>query len=84
MAKGYKTGGRRRGTPNKLTQERDVRARLEALDCDPLEGMVRLAQDQTVDAAVRGRMFSELAQYCYAKRRSLEHEPLDVNLSVAP
>jgi hypothetical protein len=38
-------GGRRKGIPNKRTAE--VIARLEELGCDPIEGMVRIAQDLT-------------------------------------
>ena len=37
MALGFKTGGRTKGTPNRRTAE--VSEKLEALGCDPIEGM---------------------------------------------
>src|SRR3954451_15984279 len=41
MAVGRKTGGRRRGTPNRRTGE--VAERLAALGCDPIELMAAIA-----------------------------------------
>ncbi|MEI7658898.1 MAG: hypothetical protein WCK33_12625 [Phycisphaerae bacterium] len=61
MALGFKTGGRTKGTPNKRTVE--VMEKLEALGCDPIEGMARLAMDTSNPPELRGRMLSELAQY---------------------
>lgn len=58
------------GTPNKRTQ--DVIERLDALGCDPLEGMARLAMDEANAPELRGRMFAELAGYCYPKRKAVE------------
>src|SRR4051812_32595528 len=71
MPKGRKTGGRQKGTPNKATQ--DVAARLKALGCDPIEGMAALALDTSNPPELRGRMFSELAQYVAPKRKAIEH-----------
>ena len=71
MAEGRKTGGRQKGTPNKATQ--DVVARLAELDCDPIEGMAMLALDPNNPPELRGRMFSELAQYIAPKRKAVEH-----------
>jgi len=70
MAAGHKTGGRRAGTPNKKTRE--VTELLRSLNCDPIEGMVRIAQDERCSLELRGRMFSDLAQYVYPKRRATE------------
>jgi hypothetical protein len=70
MAKGYKTGGRSAGTPNRKTLE--ITELLESYDCNPIEGMVRIAQDETNTPELRARMFSELAQYMYPKRRAVE------------
>ncbi len=69
--KGAKTGGRERGTPNKRTQA--VIDQLTALDCDPIEGMAKIALDEKNSSELRGRMFSELAQYIAAKRKAIEH-----------
>ncbi len=73
MARGRKTGGRQLGTPNKRTQE--VIDRLEALGCDPIEGMARIAMDDGNPIELRGRMFAELAQYVAPKRRAIESNP---------
>jgi hypothetical protein len=52
---------------------RDVSARLRALGCDPIEGMAILAMDKGNSPELRGRMFSELAQYEYPKLKAIEH-----------
>ena len=70
MALGRKTGGRRAGTPNRITGE--IAERLRQLDCDPLAGLVELSRDETVDPAVRVRILIELCGYLHAKRRYLE------------
>ncbi len=41
MAQARKTGGRTSGTPNRKTQA--VIDHLEALGCDPIEGMAKIA-----------------------------------------
>jgi hypothetical protein len=70
MAKGFKTGGRQVGTPNRRTQE--VREQLIGLGCDPIEGMARLALDPSNSPELRARMYSELAQYVAPKRKSVD------------
>lgn len=70
MARGLKTGGRVAGTPNRRTTELVVR--LEALGCDPVEGMARIAMDPESPLELRGRMYAELAGYLYPKRRAVE------------
>ena len=75
MANGYKTGGRVKGTPNKRTQ--DLTERLAELGCDPVEGMARLAMDPNSSPDLKGRMYAELAQYVYPKRRAVEQTVID-------
>ncbi len=70
MASGYKTGGRTRGTPNRKTQA--VIDRLDALGCDPIEGMARIAMDETAELSIRAQMYKELAQYVASKRKAVE------------
>lgn len=70
MALGKKTGGRVAGTPNRRTVE--VQERLRELDCDPIEGMARIAMDERNAPELRGRMFAELAAYLAPKRRAIE------------
>ena len=67
-----KTGGRQAGTPNKRTL--DVIAKLEALGCDPIEGMARIAMDQSNSPELRGKMFAELAGYIAPKRKAIDHD----------
>lgn len=71
MALGRKTGGRVAGTPNRKT--RDIADLLESLDCDPIRGMARIAMNKKTRPELRGRMFAELAQYVYPKRKAIEH-----------
>ena len=70
MASGYKTGGRTRGMPNRKTQA--VIDRLEALGCDLIEGMARIAMDEKVGMSIRAQMYKELAQYVASKRKAVE------------
>ncbi len=71
MAAGIKTGGRKKGVPNKRTQE--VTEKLEELGCDPIAGMALIALDASNPPELRGRMFSELAQYVFPKRKAIEY-----------
>lgn len=70
MAAGRKTGGRIKGTPNKKTGT--VVEHLFNLGCDPIEGMAIIAMDEANPPELRGRMYAELAQYLYPKRRATE------------
>jgi hypothetical protein len=67
---GKKTGGRQKGTPNRRTKE--VLEILAELDCDPIEGMARIAMDEKHSPELRGRMLSALAEYCYPRRKAVE------------
>lgn len=69
---GKKFGGRKKGTPNKKTQ--GVAEKIEALGCDPIKGMIEVANLalQDKDLALAGNMFKELAQYIAPKRKSVE------------
>ena len=80
MALGRKTGGRVAGTPNKRTVE--LASRLDALGCDPIEGMARLAMDEANPPELRGRMYAELAGYVYPKRKAIEHSAEDGSAKV--
>lgn len=75
MAKGKKTGGRVKGTLNKATA--DVQAKLDALGCDPIAGMARIAMraEKAKDDQLAGRMYAELAGYIAPKRKAIEVSP---------
>jgi hypothetical protein len=63
--------GRPKGSLNKRTL--DVIDKLAALRCDPIAGMALIGMDKNNPAELRGRMFSELAQYVAPKRKAVEH-----------
>jgi hypothetical protein len=68
---GFRPGaGRKKGVPNKATL--DIQARLAALGCDPIAGMALIAMDTASPLELRGRMYSELAQYVAPKRKAVE------------
>lgn len=69
---GAKTGGgSRKGIPNKIKV--DVAEQLAALNCDPIEGMARIAIDPKNSIDLRAKMYAELAQYVSPKRKAVEH-----------
>jgi len=49
-----------------------VAARLLQLECDPIAGMAKLAQDETVPPVLRARMFAELAHYVAPRARAVD------------
>lgn len=76
-----RTGGRQKGTPNKLTEE--TRDLIEAsLGASPLEKMAHLARDliegqrladnESKAIEIATKLLSELAGYCAPKRRAVE------------
>ena len=62
--------GRKKGTPNRSSLE--AAERLRELNCDPIEGMARIAMDEKHSPELRGRMFAELAHYVAAKPKAVE------------
>ena len=64
--------GRKPGSLSKNTVE--LSEKLAQAGCDPFEGMMKLAADVSLDPALRGRMYAELAQYVMPKRKSVEME----------
>jgi hypothetical protein len=72
MALGKKTGGRKKGTPNKKTSS--VQEKLDRLGCDPIEGMAIIANRAMAegDLPLAGSMYKELAQYVAPKRKTVE------------
>ena len=66
-----KTGGRKRGTPNRRTLE--VQEQLVAVGCDPIEGIATIAMDEDNPPELRLRAYAELAPYLYPKRKAIQH-----------
>jgi hypothetical protein len=48
----------------------DVNGRLRALECDPIAALVKIAQDMTIPAALRAKIFAELATYVAPRRKA--------------
>jgi hypothetical protein len=64
--------GRKKGVPNKRTQS--VIDQLEALGCDPIEGIATIAKESmdAKDYVTALNAFKDLAQYVAPKRKSIE------------
>lgn len=50
----------------------DVADQLRTLDCDPIAGMARLAQDESQPTSLWARMYAELANYVAPRRKAIE------------
>ena len=86
MAKGYKTGGRIKGTPNRDKQA--LRERLSSLypDYDPILAMVEMANDEALEPSMRLDCHKTIANYIHPKMRSIEHiiedEPQPISITI--
>ena len=77
MAKdGTKTGGRKKGTPNKRTLDF-----VENLgNYNPLESLLRIVQDETTPLDTKIRINLDLLPYIYPKRKAIELRDKDCEL----
>src|ERR1700736_707162 len=73
MANGKKTGGRKRGTPNKATTAAAIRAEVAASGEIPLDYMLRVMRDETADPARRDAMAKAAAPYVHPSLASVRH-----------
>ena len=71
MAKGFKTGGRQAGTPNKTTAE--LRASIAAAGETPLEYMIRVMRDPECDLMRRDDMARAAAPYLHARLSNVDY-----------
>ncbi|ODB82747.1 hypothetical protein A3193_18535 [Candidatus Thiodiazotropha endoloripes] len=72
MAKGVKTGGRQKGTPNK-----DKQPLLDALEgkwpgYHPVIAMAEIANDEKLPKELRFQAHKEVAQYIEPKKKAVE------------
>jgi hypothetical protein len=67
---GIRHGGRKRGTPNKRTQE--LSEKLAELGCDPAAGLAAIADDPKTPIELRVSCYKELATYLYPKRKAVD------------
>jgi hypothetical protein len=74
MAAGKKTGGRQKGTPNKVTAERE--AEVAASGLTPLAYMLSILRDPKQPPDDRKWAAQQAAPYCHAKMAniSVEHD----------
>lgn len=70
MARGYKSGGRKPGTPNKRTAE--LAERLAELGFDPVAVIVAIASDPGASPELRLRAAAEMMPYCFPRRKAVE------------
>lgn len=80
MAKGIKTGGRKKGSRNKSGNAyravcKDLAARglalLEAYD--PIQKMIAICENPTASLELQGKMNAELARYVHPQKRYVEN-----------
>lgn len=86
MALGIKTGGRAAGTPNKRTQ--DLQLRLETLGVDPVSGLAAIAMDDSAPLELRARVQMDLMSYLYPRRKALDvdssyQQPVSIKIGLA-
>jgi len=72
MALGKKTGGRKKGTPNKRTE--GVKEVLDSLGCDPIRNLAKASEkaESDEDWNLFYNVNKELAKYCYSQRKAIE------------
>lgn len=70
VPKGVRIGGRQKGTRNKKTEK--VIAEIAATGETPLEYMLRVMRDRSVDHERRDRMAAQVAPYVHARLNSIE------------
>jgi DNA-binding ferritin-like protein len=58
---------------NALRQRETAAERLRQLGCDPIAGMAKLAQDETVPTVLLAPMFAELAHYVAPRAKTADH-----------
>jgi hypothetical protein len=70
MAQGFKTGGRKKGSLNKVTSE--MKVAIAASGETPLDYMLRVMRDPKADAHRRDDMAKAAAPYIHPRLASLE------------
>ncbi len=66
-----KTGGRVKGTPNKISEF--VKNRLDELECEPIEQLVIIAREahEKKDLQLAGNLYKELAGFIAPKVKAI-------------
>lgn len=66
-----KTGGRQKGTPNKSTSL--LREKLDALACDPVEELVKIARQPQTPPGLKVTIYTTLMPYIFPKRAFIDN-----------
>jgi hypothetical protein len=74
MARGFKTGGRQKGSRNRATEE--ARAAAKAIGILPLDYMLTVMRDPNADRKRRDAMATAAAPYLHPKLSSVEPKPI--------
>jgi hypothetical protein len=82
MARGLKTGGRKKGTPNKRTSVRAAQA--EAADAvaggeEPIQYMLSIMNDPTVEHSRRDAMAKAAAPFRHPQLQAVAHKHLNAD-----
>ncbi|MEW8074140.1 MAG: hypothetical protein AB2826_27410 [Candidatus Thiodiazotropha sp.] len=72
MAKGRKTGGREKGTPNKDKQELIDALKEKWPDYHPVIAMAEIAHNEKSSSELKFQAHKEIAQYIEPKRKAVE------------
>lgn len=72
MAKGQKTGGRQKGTPNRVTAA--IQEEVAASGETPKDYMLRVMRDEEAEPARRDAMAKAAAPFCHPHLQSVEHK----------
>ena len=66
--------GTRNKNPSKVSASQKLREVEESIghSIDPLEGMAKIANDETLDIALRLTAYKELARYVYPQRKAVD------------
>ncbi len=67
--------GRKLGSKNKRTL--GIEQALDAGNCNPIQGMIDMVNDETTEPSIRAKLYCELAGYIYPKRKAIEHSGID-------
>ena len=70
MAQGFKTGGRQKGTPNRVTS--DMRQAIAESGETPLDHMIRVMRDETTEPSRRDDMARAAAPYLHPRLSAVD------------
>jgi hypothetical protein len=83
VAKGKKTGGRQKGTPNRRTQARREQAAALGAGVLPLDFLLAVMRDEVVDAVRRLDAAKAAAPYVHPRLTAVEHSGPDGPIEIA-